>query len=196
MSRREAGSGGARSSDLAIRDKARAIRLMVLDVDGVLTDGQVLYSSEGVEVESFSVKDGFGLRAARRAGILTAILSGRRSKAVALRARELGVAEIHQGIQDKLHAYEALLARYGLTDDAVAYMGDDLNDLPLLARAGLSAAPADAADEVKAIVDYVTARCGGQGAVREVIDLILKAQGRWDEAIAGTDRPGEGEAFA
>ena len=181
--------------DLEIIEKAKLIRMLVMDVDGVLTDGRILYSADGAEIEAFFVRDGLGLRAAQRAGLVTAILTGRSSMAVARRAKELGIPEIHQGIPNKVETYEMLLRRHGLTDEAVAYLGDDVNDLPLLARAGLSAAPADAADEVKARVAYVTARGGGRGAVREVIELILKAQGRWEQVIESRGvLPGD-EAF-
>jgi len=183
------------SRDDAVQGRAKSIHLIVMDVDGVLTDGRILYSTEGVEIEAFHVRDGVGLRAAQRAGLVTALLTGRVSAAVARRAKELGISEIHQGVADKVGTYETLLRRYGLTDAAVAYIGDDVNDLPLLARAGLSAAPADAADEVKAQVAYVTARGGGRGAVREVIELILKAQGRWEQVIESRGvLPGD-EAF-
>ena len=178
-----------------LTEKAKRTRMIMMDVDGVLTDGRILYSAEGVEIEAFHVRDGVGLRAAHRAGLLTALLTGRVSPAVARRAKELGISEIHQGIPDKVETYERLLRRYGLSDEAVAYVGDDLNDLPLLARAGLSAAPADAADEVKARVAYVTARGGGRGAVREVIELILKAQGKWEEVIENRGVLPGGEAF-
>lgn len=171
------------SIDLGLQEKAKAIRLIVMDVDGVLTDGRIFYNADGVETEAFFVRDGLGLRMAQQAGLLTAILTGRMSGAVTHRAKELGISEIHQGVLNKLEVYEMLLQRYGLTDEAAAYVGDDLNDLPLLGRAGLSAAPADAVPEVRAKVAYVTARSGGCGAVREVIDLILKAQGRYEQLV-------------
>lgn len=183
-------------TDLEIKRRTKPIRMIMMDVDGVLTDGRILYSADGVEIEAFSVKDGLGLRLAQRAGLVTAILTGRSSEAVSRRAKELGIPEIHLGISNKLKTYEMLLRRHSVSDEAVAYVGDDLNDLPLLARAGLSAAPADAAPEVKAAVAYVTASGGGRGAIREVIDLILKAQGRWEEAIKGLGSPAEGEAFS
>ena len=183
------------SIDRQVQEKAKSIRMIMMDVDGVLTDGRILYSSDGVEIEAFHVRDGVGLRAAHRAGLLTAFLTGRVSEAVAHRARELNITEVHQGIPDKVETYERLLRRYGLSDEAIAYVGDDLNDLPLLARAGLSAAPADAADEVKARVAYVTARGGGRGAVREVIELILKAQGKWEQVIENRGVLAGGEAF-
>ncbi len=184
------------SIDRKVQERAKSVRMIMMDVDGVLTDGRILYSTDGAEIEAFFVRDGLGLRAAQRAGLLTAILTGRASEAVARRAKELGISEIHQGIPNKVEAYEMLLRRHGLTDEAVAYIGDDLNDLPLLTRAGLSAAPADAADEVKAKVVFVTARGGGRGAVRDVIDLILKAQGRWGPALESFEQLPEGEAFS
>src|SRR3990170_1931604 len=171
------------STNQSVQEKAKPIRMIMIDVDGVLTDGRILYSSDGVESEAFHVRDGVGLRAAHRAGLLIALLTGRVSPAVARRAKELGISEIHQGIPDKVETYETLLRRYNLTDEAVAYIGDDLNDLPLLARAGLSAAPADAAEEVRATVAYLAQRGGGRGAVREIIELILRAQGRWEQVI-------------
>jgi 3-deoxy-D-manno-octulosonate 8-phosphate phosphatase (KDO 8-P phosphatase) len=183
------------SIDQSVREKAKPIRMIMMDVDGVLTDGRILFSSDGVEIEAFHVRDGVGLRAAQRAGLVTALLTGRVSPAVARRAKELGISEIHQGIPDKVETYEVLLRRYGLSDEAIAYVGDDLNDLPLLARAGFSAAPGDAADEVKARVAYVTAHGGGRGAVREVIELILKAQGKWEEVIENRGVLSGGEAF-
>ena len=173
------------SIDPGLQEKAKAIRLLITDVDGVLTDGRIFYSTEGVESQAFFVRDGLGLRMAQQAGLLTAILTGRVSAAVTCRAKELGITEIHQGALNKLEVYEMLLQRHGLTDEAVAYVGDDLNDLPLLGRAGLSAAPADAHPEVRARVAFVTTQAGGRGAVREVIDLILKAQGRWEEFVEG-----------
>jgi 3-deoxy-D-manno-octulosonate 8-phosphate phosphatase (KDO 8-P phosphatase) len=161
--------------------------MIVMDVDGVLTDGRIIYSDNGAEVKAFYVKDGVALRAAQRAGLVVAVLTARASEAVARRARELGIAEVHQGITDKVKTYEALLRRYALTDDEAAYVGDDVNDLPLLARAGLSAAPADAAEDVKARVAYVAERSGGRGAVREIIELIMKAQGRWEKVITSAN---------
>jgi len=186
--------------DLELQEKAKTIRLLVTDVDGVLTDGRIFYSTEGVESQAFFVRDGFGLRMAQQAGLLTAIITGRVSAAVTYRAKELGITEIHQGALNKLETYEMLLQRYELTDEQVAYVGDDLNDLPVLGRVGLSAAPADADLEVRAQVAYVTTLAGGRGAVREVIDLILKAQGRWKEFVeerkpASADRQPDGGFF-
>ena len=179
-----------------IQERATSIRMIMMDVDGVLTDGRIFYSTDGAEIEAFFVRDGLGLRAAQRAGLLTAILTGRASGAVARRAKELGISEINLGIANKIETYEMILHRHGLTDEAVAYIGDDVNDLPLFARAGLAVAPADAADEVKSRVAYVTARGGGRGAVREAVELILKAQGRWEVAMKSPGALPEGGAFS
>ncbi|CBE67372.1 MAG: HAD hydrolase family protein [Candidatus Methylomirabilis oxygeniifera] len=171
------------SIDSRLQEIAKVIRLLIMDVDGVLTDGRIFYNAEGVQSQAFFVRDGYGLRMARQAGLLTAIVTGRISAAVTHRANELGITEIHQGATNKIEVYEMLLQRYGLTDEAVAYVGDDLNDLSVLGRVGLSVAPADADPEVTTRVAYVTTQLGGRGAVREVIDLILKAQGRWEEFL-------------
>ncbi|MBI5167020.1 MAG: HAD hydrolase family protein [candidate division NC10 bacterium] len=157
--------------------------MLILDVDGVLTDGCLLYGSGGTELKAFHVQDGFGLRAAQRMGLIPAIITGRDSDVVSRRAQELGIVEVHQGAIDKVRVYCDLLARHGLQDEMVAFMGDDLVDLPILGRVGLSLAPASAHPEVKARVDYVSQKGGGQGAVREVVELILKAQGRWEAII-------------
>lgn len=152
-----------------------------MDVDGVLTSGQIIYGAGGLELLAFDVKDGFAIVTAHRRGLLTALVTGRASEAVARRAKELGITEVRQGCVDKLKAYEEVLAQYGLSDEAVAYIGDDLPDLPLLERAGLKVAVANAPEEVKGKADYVTVKEGGRGAVREVIELILRAQGLWDQ---------------
>ena len=164
--------------------RARAVRLVVLDVDGVLTDGRIIYGTGGMELKAFDVRDGHGVRMFHRAGLRTAILTGRASDVVTRRAEELGIADVVQGARDKLAAYRELLARHALADAQVACIGDDVTDLPLFARAGLAVAVPGAAPEARAAAHYVTGRTGGRGAVREVLDLILKAQGLWDEALA------------
>lgn len=165
--------------DPRIVERAERVRLIVMDVDGVMTSGQIIYGSGGLELLTFDVKDGFAIVAAHRMGLLTALITGRTSEALARRAKELGISEVYQGCVDKLKAYKGVLARYGLSDEAVTYIGDDLPDLPVLARAGLKVAVANASEEVKAKADYVTINEGGRGAVREVIELILHAQGLW-----------------
>ena len=160
------------------------IELLVLDVDGVLTDGRVVLDADGREIKRFSVRDGAGLKYWQRAGGQVAILSGRSSPAVVARAVELGITNVVQNAKQKLPAYEALLERLGMTDARTAVMGDDLPDLPLLRRAGYALAPADAVEDVRAAADYVTAAAGGEGAVREAIEMLLKQAGRWDDIMA------------
>jgi 3-deoxy-D-manno-octulosonate 8-phosphate phosphatase (KDO 8-P phosphatase) len=158
--------------------------LLLLDVDGVLTDGRITYDDQGRETKSFDVKDGHGIKLLMRAGIKVGIITGRRSPIVEHRAQELGISIVYQGALDKRVPYEAILAEQGLTDEQVAYVGDDLIDLPILHRVGFSAAVADAVDEVKAAVHYVARRRGGRGAVREICDHILKVSGRWPAVTA------------
>ena len=167
--------------DPRIVEKAKRVRMIIMDVDGVLTSGQILYGGGGLELLAFDVKDGFAIVAAHRMGLLTALVTGRASEALARRAKELGITEVRQGCVDKLKAYGEILAHYGLSDEAVAYIGDDLPDLPILARAGLKVAVANSPEEVKVKADYVTVKEGGRGAVRETIELILRAQGLWDQ---------------
>jgi len=147
---------------------------VVLDVDGVLTDGRVIYDAAGVEYNSFNVHDGYGIRRARAGGMKFALISGRRSKVVVHRARELGITEVHQGVTDKLKIFNGLLARHRLLPARVCAIGDDEPDLPILKAAGFSAAPRTAVRVVRESVDYVTKAAGGRGAVREVLDLIMK----------------------
>lgn len=174
--------------DLAAR--CVPIELLVLDVDGVLTDGVVALDDRGVETKHFHVRDGSALVLWQKAGHRAAILSGRRSAAVEVRAAELGIATVIQGAADKTGPFAALLAELGLEPRQVCSVGDDLADLPLLAAAGLAACPADAVDEVKAAAHLVTSAPGGKGAVREVVEVILKQQGAWDALVARLRAPG------
>jgi 3-deoxy-D-manno-octulosonate 8-phosphate phosphatase (KDO 8-P phosphatase) len=168
--------------DSDFRDKARRIQMLLLDVDGVLTDGTFArYGTE--EVKRFHSRDGIGLTLAKRAGIKLGLISGRRSPYVAARARELEMQFVRLGENDKLAALHAVLEQEGLTPEHVAYMGDDIPDLPVLIRVGLSAAVSDAHNEVRTRVDYVTRARGGYGAVRELIDQILIAKGLLDELV-------------
>ena len=155
-----------------------------MDVDGVLTDGGITFTGEDQETRTFDAKDGVGLAIAHRLGLRTGLISGRGSAAVLRRARELRMDEVHLRTRDKLQAYERILKRTRLTDAEVCYIGDDLVDLPILARAGMAVAVADAHPEVKRRAPFVTRAAGGRGAVREVIDAIIRAQGRWDTVIA------------
>jgi len=159
--------------------RASRIRLLVLDVDGVLTDGGLVYGAAGEETKRFHVHDGLALVAARRAGLQVAVLSSRASAAVTRRMSELGVAEIHQGVADKAQALEALRERLGLRAAEVAVMGDDLPDLLAMGGAGLALAPANAVAEVKRAAHWVARKRGGDGAVREAVEMLLKARRAW-----------------
>ena len=163
----------------ALRAKAERIELLVLDVDGVLTDGGIWYSDRGEELKRFHVRDGLGLKMWQTAGGRAAILSGRRSETVTRRAAELGLHPVAQGCADKAAGFAAILADVGLTADRVCGVGDDLPDLPFLTRCGLAVAVGDAAAEVQAAVDYVTTAPGGRGAVRETVEWLLKVRGQW-----------------
>jgi 3-deoxy-D-manno-octulosonate 8-phosphate phosphatase (KDO 8-P phosphatase) len=157
------------------------IKLLLLDVDGVLTDGRIIYDNHGNELKAFDVKDGHGLKMVQRAGIKIGIITGRSSRVVARRAEELGIEILYQGALRKLEPYRAILSDLNITDEQVAYVGDDVVDLPILQRVGFSATVADAVPEVLPLVDYVASRPGGRGAVREICDLLLRASGQWDE---------------
>lgn len=171
------------NADQDIIDRARRIRLLILDCDGVLTDGRIIMLPDSDETKAFDVKDGHGIVMAQRAGLRIAIISGRKSSVVQARARELGVAHLYEMAWVKTEPYEKVLAEEELTDEEVCYVGDDVVDIPLLRRAGLGVAVADAVEETKKHSHIVTERGGGRGAVREVIEFILKAQDKWDEAM-------------
>jgi 3-deoxy-D-manno-octulosonate 8-phosphate phosphatase (KDO 8-P phosphatase) len=168
--------------------KAAGIRLLLFDVDGVLTDGRILLHADGSESKAFSIRDGTGIVWAQRAGLATGLLSARHSAATTARATQLGIRIVRQQAGDKLQMYRELLEEEGLSDGEVAFMGDDVLDLPVLSRVGLSAAPADAAPDVLARVDWVSSRVGGDGAARELIELLLRAQGTWDALLDGYAR--------
>ena len=150
------------------------IKLLVLDVDGCLTDGSIIYTAEGDELKAFNVKDGLAVKSAARLGIKTAIITGRNSKVVARRAKEFEVAHLYQGIKQKQECLDAIVAKEGLEYAQVAAIGDDLNDAKMLQKAGLSATPADGSTQVKQLVDLVLQNGGGQGALREFIEYIFK----------------------
>ncbi len=164
-----------------MQEKLAKIKLLLLDVDGVLTDGRIIYDNQGNELKAFDVKDGHGLKMLQRAGIKIGIITGRQSELVAKRAAELGIDILYQKALSKLGPYLEILAEQGLTDEQVAYVGDDVVDLPILRRVGFSATVADAVADVLPLVDYVSERAGGRGAVREICDLLLKASGQWEQ---------------
>ena len=159
--------------------RASRIRLLVLDVDGVLTDGVLVYGPSGEETKRFHVRDGFAIQAARRAGIEVAVISGRASAAVTRRMSELGVVEVHQGIADKASELRALLGRRGVKPAETAVMGDDLLDIPLMRIAGLALAPSDAVPEARRAASWVSRLPGGHGAVREAVEMLLRSRKAW-----------------
>jgi 3-deoxy-D-manno-octulosonate 8-phosphate phosphatase (KDO 8-P phosphatase) len=168
-----------------LAERCAAIELLVLDVDGVLTDGRIIYAADGVEIKAFHVRDGSGLVFWQKQRKQVAILSGRKTKTVDMRAQELGIRHVRQGVQDKAAAFRQLLHDLGLRAEQAAGVGDDLPDLPVLRSVGLAFAVADACPEVRAAAHHVTVANGGRGAVREVVELILKHQGRWDSVVTG-----------
>jgi 3-deoxy-D-manno-octulosonate 8-phosphate phosphatase (KDO 8-P phosphatase) len=198
-----------------LRERLAAVRLLAMDVDGVLTDGTIVWSAgvEGgpiVETKAFSVKDGLGLSLAREAELPVAWITGRTSSVVERRAIELGVSELHQWARNKAVVLTEIKRRHALPDAAVAFIGDDLNDVPAFRTAGVRIAVADAAPEVRELADWVTQAPGGRGAIREVVEAILRAQGRWEEVVArfyrrleqeehrgdgGTEGRGDGETW-
>ncbi len=164
-------------------ERCRQIELVLSDVDGVLTDGGVVFDSQGIETKRFHVRDGLGIKLWQKAGHRFGMISQRSSQVVKMRAGELGVKIVRQGTQDKLATVTEMLAEFGLTLDQVCYIGDDLPDLPVVRAVGLGVAVADAAGELREVADKVVASNGGAGAVRETIEMILKAQRCWDGLI-------------
>jgi YrbI family 3-deoxy-D-manno-octulosonate 8-phosphate phosphatase len=167
--------------DLA--DRCRPIELILSDVDGVLTDGGVIFDNQGIEIKRFHIRDGLGIKLWQRAGRHFGLVTGRASHIVQLRAVELGVELVRQGIDDKLPAVKQILAERRLRMEQVCYVGDDLPDLPVLRQVGLAAVVGDGSEDLQKMAHYVTKAAGGRGALREVIELILKAQGLWDDVL-------------
>jgi 3-deoxy-D-manno-octulosonate 8-phosphate phosphatase (KDO 8-P phosphatase) len=166
-----------------VQTRAAAVRLILLDVDGVLTDGTVIMHGDGTESKGFHIRDGAAIVWSMQSGLQVGVLSARASAATTQRTSQLGIRIVAQGVVSKPAEFERILADQGLTEDEVAYMGDDLLDIPVLKRAGLAGAPADAAAEVRAVAHWVSGQGGGRGAVREFIELVLRAQGRWDAIV-------------
>lgn len=163
------------------REKIKPIKLLILDVDGVLTDGKIIYNDRGEEIKAFHVRDGHGLKLLMRAGIGIALITGRKSKVVLHRARDLGIKNVYQRVTNKIEVYEKILKGKNLKDENVGFVGDDLVDIPVLKRVGFSAAVGDAIPEVREVADYVASKKGGEGAVREICELLLKVQNKWEE---------------
>ena len=170
--------------DLAsIERRASRIKLLLMDCDGVLTDGRLWLTDDGDEQKSFNTHDGLGLSLLHRAGVKSGVITGRSSRAVARRAQELGIEFVCQGSPDKIAAFEQLLKEAGVDENEVAFVGDDLPDIPVMNRAEFAVAVADAVEETRAVAHYVTRARGGRGAIREVIEIILKSQGRWHDLV-------------
>ncbi len=166
-------------------EAAGKVKMLLLDVDGVMTDGGIIMDDDGKEMKVFNVRDGHGIKLLQGAGIKVGIITGRSSGAVKRRAEELQITDLYQNCHDKLAAYEEIKSIHGFKDADFCYIGDDIVDIPLLKRVGLSVATADAVEEVKAVADYITNLDGGKGAVREVAELILKAKGLWEGILDG-----------
>jgi len=171
--------------------KAGKVRLLLLDVDGVLSDGGIVFDGEGRESKRFHVRDGHGIRMMQRVGLEVGIISGRHSDAVAVRAAELGISLVFQGAFDKVAVWREILTERGIPAGETAYVGDDLVDLPLLRNVGFAASVADAEDAVRSASDYVASRPGGHGAVREIIEFILRSGGHWEAAAGKYFRDGD-----
>jgi len=161
----------------------QSIQLLLLDVDGVLTDGAIAYTEDQTETKVFNVKDGLGIKMLHQSGIKTGIVTGRASPALMRRCRELGIQIVYDNVRDKGAVFDRIIEKTGLPASAIAFMGDDLPDLPMFKKAGLSIAVADAHSAVREQADIITEKCGGQGAVREVCELLLKSKGLWDALI-------------
>jgi 3-deoxy-D-manno-octulosonate 8-phosphate phosphatase (KDO 8-P phosphatase) len=166
-----------------MNDALKKIKVVAMDVDGVLTDGRIIIDSNGIETKNFDVQDGLGIMFLKECGFKTAIISARESGVVAYRAKDLKIDKVYVGVHPKLSAYKNMLEEFKVLDEEVCFIGDDLTDLSVLRRCGLAVAVANAVFEIKQIADYVTVRRGGQGAVREIIELILQAQGHWSPQL-------------
>jgi 3-deoxy-D-manno-octulosonate 8-phosphate phosphatase (KDO 8-P phosphatase) len=166
-----------------LQARAARIKLFLMDCDGVLTDGRIWVLENGEDQKAFHTRDGLGLEIFHRAGFKSGVISGRVSSALTRRAQKLGMSYVRQGCEEKEQAFAEILADAGLTNDEVAFAGDDLNDIPLMIKSGLALAVADAAAETRAHAHYVTQATGGHGAVREMVELILKSQNRWDDVL-------------
>jgi 3-deoxy-D-manno-octulosonate 8-phosphate phosphatase (KDO 8-P phosphatase) len=169
--------------DQAILEKARKLKLLILDVDGVLTDGRLFFDAEGNEYKSFHARDGHGIKLLRQTGVEVAVISGRKSNSVALRMKSLGIEYVYQGHENKIAAFNEVIEKIGIMPEQAAHVGDDLLDLPIMIRVGFAIAVNDANFAVKQRADWCTSLSGGQGAVREVCDFIMQAQGTFDGVL-------------
>ncbi|WP_370526966.1 3-deoxy-manno-octulosonate-8-phosphatase KdsC [Methylobacter sp. BlB1] len=167
----------------AVLEKAKKLKLLILDVDGVLTDGKLFFDNEGNEYKAFHARDGHGIKLLRQTGVEVAVISGRKSNSVALRMKSLGIEYVYQGHENKIAAFDEIIDKLRITPDQAAHVGDDLLDLPIMTRVGLAIAVDDANFAVKQHADWCTTLPGGHGAVREVCDLIMQAQGRFEDVV-------------
>lgn len=167
-----------------VANRARRVKMILMDVDGVLTDRRIIYQAQLDEAKAFDAHDGVALKLAQRAGLLTGIITGRLSIATSRRARELKMVEFHQKVFTKIEVLDSILKARRLSPESICFIGDDLVDIPVLRKVGFAAAPADARAEAQRVAHFVTASEGGRGAVRDVVDFILKVQGRWAK-VAG-----------
>ncbi len=165
-------------------EKAKKIKLLLLDVDGVMTDGRLIYATDGVEIKNFDVNDGLGIFLIKKSGLKCVILTARESKAVLKRAKELDIDKVYHNFHYKIQAYDDIKKTFKVQDEEICFMGDDLIDIPILKRVGFSAAPVNAVGSVREIVDFVSEKKGGRGAVRELCEFVLKTQGTWDEVTS------------
>ena len=170
-----------------IVEKLKKVKMLILDVDGVMTDGNIIMDSDGRELKNFNVRDGHGLVMIQRHGIRVAILTGRTSTVVEHRARDLKITEVYQGALNKKEIFPQILEKNSLEPEEIAYLGDDIVDIPVMRMVGFSAAVADALELVKKCADYVTVHRGGQGAVREICEMLLMVQGYWPEVAVRYD---------
>ena len=168
----------------ALKEKIKSVKVLILDVDGVLTDGGIIIDDDGRETKRFDVRDGHGLKMLMRCDVEVIFLTGRESRVVEHRARDLGVSEVYQGAWNKLEVFDEIIKKRNISSESIAFVGDDVVDVPVLRRVGFSASVADAADDVKKCVDYVTENMVGRGAVREICEIILKVKEKWPEVAA------------
>lgn len=168
--------------DPDILEKVKRVKLLILDIDGVMTDGRLIYSVYGDELKFFDVQDGFGITLLNRVGIKSVIITAKRSRIVKMRARDLKVAKVYDGSHDKLSPFNKILKSFKIKAEEACFIGDDIIDLPVLKRAGFAVAVPNAVPDVRSAAHHITSKKGGRGAVREICDLILKSQGKWDEA--------------
>ena len=173
-----------RSIDQKMVEKIKPISYLILDVDGVMTDGKIIIDDLGNETKQVHVRDGHGLKLLMRVGIDVILITGRTSKVVEHRAQELGIQEVHQGSKDKIDVLQKIMARRDIAGEQIAYIGDDVVDIPVFRQVGFAVAVADASEDAKKAADYITVNGGGKGAVREICELILKVQGKWNDVMS------------